>query len=201
MINEKCAKSCCPEDISLIENYQDAISDEEKMWEIHHRSECGENGRTLFTRAQLKEMGLCFKRPASELIFVARPMHWKLHREIYEKRGKIVGKKHGKIGGKIVGGNEAVEEAKEVSESASKLVNGILSLILPLPISTVPRNGALILKLLLLTTDSIISDTIFSTSILPLLSANKSILDLSLSTLLLIALLTIGLIKAIAGLS
>ena len=103
MINEKYAKSYCSEDISLIENYQDAISDEEKMWEIHHRSECDENGRTLFTRTQLKEMGLYFKRPASELIFVTRSMHWKLHREIYEKRGKIVGKKYGKIGGKIGG--------------------------------------------------------------------------------------------------
>lgn len=111
MINEKYAKSYCSEDISLIENYQDAISDEEKMWEIHHRSECDENGRTLFTRTQLKEMGLYFKRPASELIFVTRSMHWKLHREIYEKRGKIVGKKYGKIGWKIVGGNEAAKEA------------------------------------------------------------------------------------------
>ena len=70
--------------------------------------ECDENGRTLFTRTQLKEMGIYFKRPASELIFVTRSMHWKLHREIYEKRGKIVGKKYGKIGGKIVGKKNSI---------------------------------------------------------------------------------------------
>ena len=103
MINAYKAKCYCSEDISLIENYQQAISDEEKMWEIHHRSECDENGRTLFTHKQLIEMGLYFKRPASELVFVTRAMHWKLHREIYEKRGKIVGKIWGKIGGKKTG--------------------------------------------------------------------------------------------------
>ena len=108
MINEKCAKCYCSEDISLIENYNQAISDEERTWEIHHRIECDENGRTLFTCKQLKEMGLYFKRPASELIFVTRSMHWKLHREIYEKRGKIVGKKYGKIGGKIGGKKNSI---------------------------------------------------------------------------------------------
>ena len=46
MINEKGAKRFCSEDISLIENYNEAISDEEKMWDIHHRRECDENGRT-----------------------------------------------------------------------------------------------------------------------------------------------------------
>ena len=96
MINEFWAKRYCSEDISLIENYHQAISDKERMWDIHHRSECDENGRTLFTSKQLIEMNLYFNRPASELVFVTRSMHWKLHREIYEKRGK----KGGKIGGK-----------------------------------------------------------------------------------------------------
>ena len=94
MISEKCAKCYCLEDISLIENYQEAISDEERMWEIHHRRECDENGRTLFTKKQLKEMGLYFKRPASELVFVTRAMHKKLHIEQMEKCGNIGGKKN-----------------------------------------------------------------------------------------------------------
>ena len=81
MINEKCAKCYCSEDISLIENYQDAISDEEKMWDIHHRRECDENGKTLFTKKQLKDMNLYLNRPASELVFVTRSMHSKLHIE------------------------------------------------------------------------------------------------------------------------
>ena len=104
MINAYNAKWFCSEDVSLIENYNQAIADEEKMWDIHHRRECDENGRTLFTRTQLKEMGLYYNRPASELIFVTRSMHWKIHREICEKRGKIsgkiIGKKYGAINGK-----------------------------------------------------------------------------------------------------
>ena len=100
MINEKGAKWYCSEDIALIENYQQAISDEERTWEIHHRRECDENGRTLFTRKQLIEMKLYYNRPASELIFVTRSMHRKLHRELHEKYGKICGKIGGKIGGK-----------------------------------------------------------------------------------------------------
>ena len=88
MINEYCAKRYCSEDISLIENYHQAIADEEKMWDIHHRRECDENGKTLFTKKQLIDMGLYFNRPASELIFVTRSMHSKLHREMCSNGGK-----------------------------------------------------------------------------------------------------------------
>ena len=107
MINEYNAKRFCSEDIALIENYQQAIADEEKMWDIHHRRECDANGKTLFTKKQLIDMNLYFKRPASELIFVTRSMHSKLHREMCSNGGKIggkiVGKKYGKIVGKILG--------------------------------------------------------------------------------------------------
>ena len=96
MINAYKAKRYCSEDISLIENYQAAISDQTKMWDVHHRRECDENGRTLFTCKQLVDMNLYFNRPAVELIFVTRSMHCKLHREMGEKLGKI----WGKIGGK-----------------------------------------------------------------------------------------------------
>ena len=100
MINEKMAKRFCSDDISLIENYYQAIADEEKMWDTHHRRECDSEGRTLFTKKQLIDMNLYFNRPASELIFVTRSMHSKLHREMLENVGKNVGKKYGKIGGK-----------------------------------------------------------------------------------------------------
>ena len=94
MINERNAKSFCSEDISLIENYQEAISDQTKTWDIHHRRECDENGRTLFTKKQLIDMNLYVKRPASELMFVTRSMHRKLHREMCSNAGKIGGKKN-----------------------------------------------------------------------------------------------------------
>ena len=97
MINERYAKLYCSEEISLIENYQTAISDKTKMWEIHHRRECDSEGRTLFTKKQLIEMNLYFERPASELVFVTRSMHWNLHREKMRNSGKKGGKKGGNI--------------------------------------------------------------------------------------------------------
>ena len=108
MLNEKYAKSYCSEDISLIENYQQAVADQTKMWDIHHRRECDSEGRTLFTKKQLKDMNLYYNRPAAELIFVTRSTHWKLHRELREKcwkngrkiGQKIGGKKNGAINGK-----------------------------------------------------------------------------------------------------
>ena len=97
MISEYYAKRFCSEDISLIENYQAAISDKTRTWDVHHRRECDKNGRTLFTKKQLIEMNLYYRRPASELIFVTRSMHKKLHREQMEKCGKIVGKSPSRI--------------------------------------------------------------------------------------------------------
>ena len=88
MINEYNAKRFCSEDISLIENYHEAIADQTKMWDTHHRRECDENGRTLFTKKQLIEMKLYFNRPAEELVFVTKSMHNKLHRERSVKGGK-----------------------------------------------------------------------------------------------------------------
>ena len=88
MINTNNAKRYCSEDLSLIENYHEAIADEERMWDIHHRRECDSEGRTLFTKKQLIDLGLYLNRPASELIFVTKSMHGKLHREQREKWGK-----------------------------------------------------------------------------------------------------------------
>ena len=99
MINEIHSKRYCSEDISLIDNYYQAIADKEKKWEIHHRRECNSDGRTLFTHKQLIDMNLYFNRPASELIFVTKSMHNKIHREIREN------------GGKKGGGSEAAKEA------------------------------------------------------------------------------------------
>lgn len=116
MINERNAKSYCSEDISLIENYNQAIADKEKMWDIHHRRECDDEGRTLLTRKQLKEMNLYFNRPAKELMFVTRSMHWKLHREMCSKGGKI----GGKIGWKILNEKLTFEQRSKGGKISGK---------------------------------------------------------------------------------
>lgn len=76
MIDEYRAKKYCKDDISKIENYQEAISDEHEVWDIHHRRETDEgiSGKELIRRKEY------FWRHADELIFLKRIDHNKLHR-------------------------------------------------------------------------------------------------------------------------
>ena len=74
MISEKRAKRYCKEDISLIENYDKAVSDTTQLWHCHHRRE------TIFSRKDLIEIGEYYNRPACELIFLTSFEHIRLHR-------------------------------------------------------------------------------------------------------------------------
>lgn len=76
MIDKLRAKCFCSEDISLIENYNEAIASEEG-WDIHHRGEILPCGR--YSRDDLKKFGLYYNRPACELIFLLHSDHTRLH--------------------------------------------------------------------------------------------------------------------------
>ena len=89
MINERCAKSYCCEDLSLIENYALAIADTTQTWECHHIGEVLPCGR--FSPNDLKKFGLYYSRPASELIFLTKAEHTSLH-----KRGVPLNEDHKK---------------------------------------------------------------------------------------------------------
>lgn len=75
MINRKLARRYCSEDLSLIENYQEAISVKTQTWDIHHRRETDEglSARELMKRREY------FHRPAHELIFLKHGEHTRLH--------------------------------------------------------------------------------------------------------------------------
>lgn len=73
MINKKLARRYCSEDLSLIENYQEAISDKTQTWDIHHRRETDEG---LSTRELMKRREY-FQRPAGELIFLTKSIRAK----------------------------------------------------------------------------------------------------------------------------
>lgn len=77
MINEIKTKKYCCEDISLIENYELAISDTTQTWHCHHKAEilpCG-----VYRVKHLKLFGLYYHRPASELVFLAEADHKHIH--------------------------------------------------------------------------------------------------------------------------
>ena len=73
MINIQSAKAYCKDDISLIENYENAINDKTQTWHCHHRRE------TIFSKSDLIEIGEYYNRPACELIFLTPLEHNRLH--------------------------------------------------------------------------------------------------------------------------
>ena len=74
MIDYHRAKKYCCEDLSLIENYEKASKDLIQTWDIHHRKE--DEG---YSMKELKDLGLYHGRPASELIFLTKKEHMRLH--------------------------------------------------------------------------------------------------------------------------
>lgn len=92
MINEIFVKRCCCEDPSLIENYEQAIADKSQTWHCHHRKETDEG----LSRSELIKMGLYWKRPACELIFLTQSEHMSLHRKCnqFAENNPFYGKHH-----------------------------------------------------------------------------------------------------------
>lgn len=76
MINDVNVRKYCSEDISNIENYEEAKNDT-MMWECHHRAEilpCGN-----YSYRNLIDFNLYYDRPASELIFLRQDVHRSTH--------------------------------------------------------------------------------------------------------------------------
>lgn len=78
MIAEE-VKRYCNGDISQIENYELAVNDECHTWHCHHRAEIQPDG-TKVSLNELKNRGLYWNRPASELIFLTKSEHSRLHK-------------------------------------------------------------------------------------------------------------------------
>ena len=93
MISTQTPQKYCREDISLIENYDKAIADKTQLWDCHHRRE------SIYTKAQLIEMGEYYNRPAMELIFLPPKDHMRVPHigktEGWKRAGKTnSGRKH-----------------------------------------------------------------------------------------------------------
>ena len=77
MINEAQVKKYCSEDISKIENYEQAVNDKTQIWHCHHRLEI--QGQFRNSTALLKKCCLYYNVPAWQLIFLTKSEHAKLH--------------------------------------------------------------------------------------------------------------------------
>ena len=113
MINKYTAKSFCCEDISLIENYDNAIADTTQTWECHHRGEVLPCGR--FSRDDLKKFGLYYSRPAAELIFLTPSAHRQLH-----LKGVPLSEEHKKALSEALKGVQLSEATKKAISEALK---------------------------------------------------------------------------------
>lgn len=81
MVSVEQARIYCYEDISLIENYENAMNDKTQTWDCHHRVETIMN----CSAEELIAQGCYENRPAHDLIFLTKGEHTRLHH---------VGKKH-----------------------------------------------------------------------------------------------------------
>lgn len=79
MICKYNVKKYCRDDISKIENYEQAINDKEHKWDCHHRLELTLDGEYAHNIEDLKRMGMYYDRPYFELIFIKHSEHVSLH--------------------------------------------------------------------------------------------------------------------------
>lgn len=128
MINIRQVKRYCSEDITHIENYEKAISDDKQTWISHHRREIDEG----LSVKQLKEFGLYYKRPANELIFLTRTEHKSLHTKgeknpMYGKpaynRGKHLSEEHCKTISVSIKGKNHPMYGRHLSEEHCKAIS------------------------------------------------------------------------------
>ena len=121
MINEYSVKKYCSEDPSIIENCELAINDHTQTWEIHHRGEILPCGR--YTPKDLIKFGLYYSRPASELIFLTKAEHTRLHNNGVpksEEHKKAIGEAH-------KGVPKSEEHKKAIGEALKGVQRGPMS--------------------------------------------------------------------------
>lgn len=111
MINCYTVSTYCKDDMSLIENYEQAANDKTQTWNCHHRLETDLG----LSRNELIEQNKYYNVPASELIFLTPSEHTKIHKQ--GERNPMYGKEpwnkgqHGKC---------SEETKKKQSELAKK---------------------------------------------------------------------------------
>ena len=120
MINERQARKFCGEDLYAIENYEQAVSDKTQVWDIHHRLEI--QGPFTNSRELLKKCGLYYGVQASQLVFMTRSEHIRLHR-----KGRPLSKDtRQKLSEANKGRRHSEETRRKLSEANKGRSNGML---------------------------------------------------------------------------
>jgi len=97
LINLENVKTYCKDDITKIENYNEAINDKTQTWTCHHRLEISPFSGKHITPARLKELDMYFHRSPEELIFLTRGDHMRIHNQSAERNTRISESHKGKV--------------------------------------------------------------------------------------------------------
>ena len=114
MISKSNIKYIC-KNRELIESYNEAISDDTQMWDLHHRlethfSDGSERPSNAFlSKEELIALDMYWHRPPEELIFLRKSDHHKLHSKCEQHRRKISEARKGK--------HHSEETKRKMSES------------------------------------------------------------------------------------
>lgn len=127
MINTSKANWFCNEDISKIENYEQAKNDKSQTWDCHHRDEIRTlpSGMKVYrSKQELIENGRYYHCPANELIFLTHREHMRLHYQ-GKARSTEIGQK---ISESKKGKHHSTETRKKIGEATKcmtwKVING-----------------------------------------------------------------------------
>lgn len=110
MISINTPQKFCNEDVSLIENYNEAINSNDK-WDCHHKLEIKWN----VSKKWLIDNNLYYNRPASELIFLPQKEHLSMHR-----KGKRLSEETRKKLSEVSKGRPSPMKGKHHTEEARK---------------------------------------------------------------------------------
>lgn len=118
-------KYCC-ESLENVENYEKAKADNFKGWHCHHRLEThtsdGEKRPVDISMKELKALGMYWRRPANELLFIKDAEHIKLHNT--GKKGHPMSEEGrqrvGKLNSERLSKRVRCVETGEIFESAKK---------------------------------------------------------------------------------
>lgn len=106
MINTYNLRKFCKDDISKIDNYEEAVQSDD-IYDCHHRLELTLEGEYAHSKEDLIRMDMYYHRPYYELILLPHKEHTKLHRKFNscfsghklskEMKDKLINSHKGKV--------------------------------------------------------------------------------------------------------
>lgn len=126
MISTPIKSPYCSEHCSSIENYEQAKADPTNTWVIHHRLEIAPDGTAQYSVEELKRKGLYYNRPATELIFLTKSAHGRLHAAAtYHSITKEDRLRHRLLTLQVAHDNKLRKYLKRLTKLCAKYVTGL----------------------------------------------------------------------------